>query len=51
MRVPWGWCWAFGRKEAATWIRPKVEFDFEVAFGLCNQMTVSQRLLSVAAVT
>lgn len=27
------------------WDRPKVDIDLEVTFGLCNQMTVLQRLL------
>ena len=46
MRAPRCCCRAFGSKEAAAWISPKVDIDLEVTFGLCNQMTVSQRLLS-----
>ena len=49
MRAPWGWYRAFGRIEAATWDRPKVEIDLEVTFGLCNQMTVSQRFQSLGS--
>lgn len=48
MRAPWGWYRAFGRIEAATWDRPKIEIDLEVTFRLCNKMTVSQRLEPVA---
>ncbi len=43
-QAPWGWYRAFGRKEVATWDRPKIEIDLEVTFGSCNKMTVSQRL-------
>lgn len=44
VRAPWGWCRAFGRNGAATWGGAKVEIDLEVTLGLCDQMTVSQRL-------
>ena len=50
VQAPWSGCRAFGRKEAATWGGSKVEIDLEVALGLCNPMSVGQRLRSVAAV-
>lgn len=45
MRTLWIWYRAFERNGAATSGWPKVEIDLEVTFGLCNQMTVSQRML------
>lgn len=44
MRTLWIWYRVFERNGAATSGWPKVEIDLEVTFGLCNQMTVSQRL-------
>lgn len=51
VRAPWGWYRAFGRIEAATWDRPKIEIDLEVTFRLCNKMTVSQRMMPFASYT
>lgn len=51
VRAPWIWCRAFGLNRAATWGGPKVEIAFEVTLGLCNPMSVGQRLLLFASVT
>lgn len=48
VRTLWIWYRAFERNGAATSGWPKVEIDLEVTFGLCNQMTVSQRVQSLA---
>lgn len=48
VRAPWIWYRAFGRNGAVTWGGAKVEIDPEVTLGLCNSMSVGQRLESVA---
>jgi len=48
VRVPWGWYRTFGRIGAATWSWSKVEIDHELALGLCNPMSVVQRVLSAS---